>query len=87
MGFELIWKKFWTLEELSSLIEQAIPVIVGIKGKTDVDKHAVVLVEISKGDVTVADPDNGELVKINMQEFMGMWNERDRIAGYIRKLQ
>ena len=86
IGFELIWKKFWSLEEISSIIRQSIPIIVGVQGKTDIDKHAVVLLEVSEENVTVADPDNGELVKIRMTKFLEMWNERDGIAGYLKKI-
>ena len=86
IGFELVWKKFWSIEEAGSLLEQSIPVTVGIKGKTDKDKHVVVLVDINEEHITVADPDNGELVEISMQKFLDMWIERNMIAGYIKKI-
>lgn len=86
IGFELIWKKSWDLEEISSLLRQPTPVIVGIIGETDRDKHVVVLVDTSDEYVAVADPDKGELVEINVEEFLNMWSERNKIAGYIKKI-
>lgn len=85
IGFELVWKKFWNLEELNSLIKQSIPVIVGVKSKSD-DNHAVVLVNISENYVTLVDPEYGESVSMDKTNFLELWNKRENIAGYIKKV-
>src|SRR3989338_704751 len=86
ISFEFVWKKFWNLEDLKALLNQSIPVIVGTKGKNDADKHAVVLLDISDQNVSVADPDYGEVAKISLPEFLKMWSERNSIAGYLKKI-
>ena len=70
MGFELIWKKFWSLEELNLLIKQPVPVIVGIWSKEEADKHAVVVVDVSGNTVTLIDPEYGELVNMDKTKFL-----------------
>lgn len=85
IGFELIWKKFWNLEDLVSLTNQSIPVIVGVKRKGEIHGHAMVVVGISESYVEVADPQNGELTKLNKEDFSKLWIGRGNIAGYIKK--
>lgn len=87
MGFELVWKKFWNLENLVSLINQSMPVIVGVKLKGEIHGHAMVVVDVSERYVEVADPQNGELVTLNKEGFLELWSGRDNIAGYIKKFK
>lgn len=58
IGFELIWKKFWTLDEVNSLLKQSIPVIAGIKSETE-DNHVIVLADLSEKYADMADPEKG----------------------------
>jgi len=86
IGFELVWKKFWNLDNLVSVVEQSIPVIIGVKREGEIHGHAMVVVDISERYVEVADPQNGELVTLQKEDFLELWTGRDNIAGYIKKI-
>lgn len=85
IGFELVWKKFWNIGELNSLIKQSTPIIAGTKSKTD-DNHAVVIIELSENYIAFIDPENGNLVTMDKMEFLKLWNKRENITGYIKKI-
>lgn len=86
IGFEIVWKKFWDIEELNHLINISIPVIVGLKRIGEIHGHAVVVVEISDDHVIVADPQIGDTTNLKKEVFLDIWNGRERIAGYIKKI-
>ena len=69
MGFKLVWKKFWNIEELESLIKQSIPLIAGIKREGEIHGHGVVVINISDNRVIVADPQIGDLIILDKEEF------------------
>lgn len=56
-----------------------------MKSKTD-DNHAVVLVNMSENYVSLIDPEDGKLVDIDKTKFLELWNKRESIAGYIKKV-
>lgn len=84
LRFELVWKKSWSLEELTPLISQATPVIADIWSKEEADKHAVVIVDISENYVTLIDPEYGELVDMSKTDFLKLWGKRKNLAGYLK---
>lgn len=86
IGFELVWKKFWNLDNIVSLVKQSIPVIVGVKREGEIHGHAMIVVDISERYVEVADPQNGELVTLHKEDFLELWTGRANIAGYIKKI-
>ena len=86
MGFKLVWKKFWNIQELESLIKQSIPLIAGIKREGEIHGHGVVVINISDNRVIAADPQIGDLIILYKEEFLELWTERDNIAGYLTKV-
>jgi|SRR3989344_4522237 len=86
IGFELIWKKFWNLDDIVSLVVESIPVIVGVKREGEIHGHATTVVDISENHVTVVDPQNGELITFDKGKFLKLWGGRENIAGYIKKI-
>ncbi len=85
LGFELEWKRNWTLEELDDLVSQSMPAIAGFISKSE-DTHAVVLTDISDMHVMMVDPEIGELIRLEKLRFLELWSRRKNVAGYLRKL-
>lgn len=72
-GFD-VYQANLVFEELENLISQNITPIVFIRFDANVNySHAVVVYEISKGEIYVLDPEIGER-KIEMNQFAEIWS-------------
>jgi predicted double-glycine peptidase len=89
IGFEFVWNRYTSFDELKKLIQDNIPVIASIDtfyfGDVESKGHVVVVVDVLEDFVVVDDPEKGERIKVKKETFLSAWKSRKCLAGYVRK--
>lgn len=88
LNIEFEWGINFSLEELKSLVQQNMPVVVSIDivflGGDEHQSHTVVVTEMTDEFVIVHDPERGESMRIDIKQFLEAWSNRGYIAGFIK---
>ena len=78
-----------TMEELKNLVENGVPVIVGLDtfdlGWDKHQGHTIVILQIND-ELIYHDPQRGRELKMAKEKFTEIWKKRDNRLGYVEKV-
>lgn len=79
-----------TIEELKNLVENGVPVIVGVDifdlGWDKHQGHTIIILQINN-ELIYHDPQRGREMKMAKEKFIAIWKKRDNRLGYIEKFR
>lgn len=88
-GLNLKMKINGTISELKDLVENGVPVIVGLDifdlGWDEHRGHTIIILEIND-ELIYHDPQRGRELKISKEKFIEIWKKRDNRLGYVEKV-
>jgi len=89
LGMKFIYLRNESIQSIEDLIKSDTPVVVSIDssvigGEEEVN-HVMIVVGIDGNDVIINDPEAGENVNVNKEDFLAAWMRRDNRMGYLKK--
>ena len=77
LGFKVIWKQGWTIEEIKKSLKKGIPIIVNFQlAHKKGEGHYAVIIGFTKNEFILSDPhSNFSYRKVDIKTFMEHWYE------------